>query len=310
MIKQFVKHFFARRMDAVVVADSQCGAREENQDNYLLIQPSLDTNEEMGRASYVLDEKEQVLDVAGWSNKTYRLAVADGMGGHQNGRQIAEALITTLRELPPQHQPALLKTELEQIHQHLWQDFAEDHAKSPGSTLVFADVQKNGKALIANVGDSRAFVWRGDEWVSLTFDQTVNEYDWRDDELEGDEYLPNSKHHALAQAMGYGSYGLLRDQFGYRPRQLNRLLRLDLAEALPEGKQHHADIFAFTLEQGEALLLASDGLWSTGGTNTPLPIPPPASIADQASLRQWLGQVQANGSSDNMTAVMVWFPPS
>ena len=281
------------------VADSQCGAREENQDNVLLMTP---TGE-----SHFLQQQQQVQQTnLSWSNNTFRLAVADGMGGHNNGRQIAEELIQILQKLPAQDDPQALRTEIVAIHQQLWEKHSQTSLKSPGTTLVMADIKTNGKTVIANIGDSRAYLWRNQQWQQLTWDQNLNEYDWRDNQLENkDDYRPNHKSHQIAQAMGYGSYGLLTNKYGHRALQLNRNLRLDLANELATNKQH-PDIFNLTLQKGDALLLASDGLWSVDPQQKPLAIPAPNTLAKPVDLSNFLNKVQHNGGSDNMTAVMLW----
>lgn len=283
-------------------ADSERGEREENQDNYLLVTPE-------GEGICLQQQKETDLNLAPWSNHSFRLAVADGMGGHENGRQVAEELIQMLQQLPPQSKPQQLREKIYEIHQQLWEKYSQTSLKSPGTTLVMADIKNNGNAIIANIGDSRAYLWRDDQWQQLTYDQNLNEYDWRDNELDdADDYQPNHKSHQIAQAMGYGSYGLLNNKYGHRALQLTPKLRLDLAEEL-EANRQHPDIFKFNLQKGDALLLASDGLWSVEKETKPLAFPHPSEIASKADLRTFLGKVQNNGSTDNMTAVMLWSKP-
>jgi serine/threonine protein phosphatase PrpC len=290
-------------------AESACGLRQENQDNFLLISPNYGDNDKTQKAQARLLQKavRKAIVLDHWQQPFFRLAVADGMGGHEGGQQIAEALIQALCDLPPQTKSEVLREKIAAIHHILLEQYALDHLRSPGTTLVMADINTSGEAVIANVGDSRAYLWRERRWQPITYDQTLNEYDWRDDTLEGDAYRPNEKSHRLAQAMGYGSYGLVKNEYNYRPRQLNRYLRLDLAEDLPEGKKH-PDIFTLQLAKGEALLLASDGLWNVPDNKSPLPLPNPTEITTQADLHAFLQRVQDHGSSDNMTAVMIVSP--
>lgn len=284
------------------VADSERGNREENQDNYLVIIPE-------GRATYLQQQKEVDTKLSSWPIHSFRLAVADGMGGHENGRQIAEELIQKLQYISPQKNPQQLRESIYALHKKLWNKYSQTSLKSPGTTLVMADIKDNGEVMIANVGDSRAYLWRNKQWQQLTYDQNLSEYDWRDNELEVDDnYQLNHKSHQIAQAMGYGSYGLLRNKYGHRALQLNPKLRLDLADDLATNKQH-PDIFKLHLQKGDALLLATDGLWSIEKDTQPLNIPHPADITNKADLRTFLGKVQNNGSSDNMTAVMLWSEP-
>ena len=178
------------------VADSERGEREENQDNYLLITPE-------GEGICLQEQKENDISLSSWPSHSFRLALADGMGGHKNGRQIAEDLIHKLQQLPPQSDPQQLREKIYDLHQELWLKYSQTSLKSPGTTLVMADIKNNGSTIIANIGDSRAYLWRANQWQQLTYDQNLNEYDWRDNELETeDDYHPNHKSHQIAQAMG------------------------------------------------------------------------------------------------------------
>lgn len=292
--------FSAKSNLTIVIAESVLGERDENQDNYLLLTPN-------GQASYLENERVQGRLLQQWQKGRYRLAVADGMGGHKGGREVSEALIQKLLTFTPEKSPTALRTKLYAIHDELWNEFAQNGRKSPGTTLIMADVHENGDAIIANIGDSRAFLWRKGVWKKLTHDQSLNEYDWRDGEIKAEDYHPERKTHRLSQAMGYGSFGLIKDEYDFRALQLNKHLRLDLAEdLLANDKQQHADVFTLTLQKGDALLLASDGLWSSANNKHPLDFPKPSQLANRKDLIKFLYDIIDNGGTDNLTAVMLW----
>jgi len=285
--------------NSLTITESIRGLRDENQDNYLLLKPN-------GQASYLQDESEREQRLKQWQKGRYRLAVTDGMGGHKGGREVSEALIQKLLTFLPERSPLKLRQKIYDIHDQLWDEFAEDGQKSPGTTLIMADVDENGETVIANVGDSRAFLWRDGKWTQLTHDQNFNEYDWRDGEIKVEDYHPERKTHRLSQAMAYGSYGLIKDEYNFRALQLNKHLRLDLLEDLAKDKQKHADIFTLILKKGDALLLASDGLWSTTDDKPPLDFPDPSKLANSVQLKKFLDDIIDNGGTDNLTAVMLW----
>lgn len=281
-------------------ADSLRGRRKENQDNYLLLTPT-------GNAQYLLNERPTTVSVPNWSSRFYRLAIADGMGGHAHGREVAQSLIETLLTLPAQtkFQATALRQQLLAIHQQLYRQYTQDQGQHSGSTLLMADICRfTGKFILAHIGDSRAYLIRANGLQALTFDHTLAEFDWRE-AVAHQASLPYpvpEKTHRLAQAMGFGSYGLIMEQ-GYRPRQFNTQLRLDLATELPPAAQTHADIQIGQLKSKETLLLASDGLWS-GQHFDWLALAKP-----ELTLEQYLHRLtQAafdHNSQDNISAVLL-----
>jgi serine/threonine protein phosphatase PrpC len=287
--------------DCISVAASLRGIRQENQDNYLLINPD-------GRNLYLQGEKDLKTHYKQWSNTSYRLAVADGMGGHEGGRQVSQALIQKLRSLALQMSAKQLRQSLYQIHYELWCTFSKAHTtKSAGTTLVMADVQEDGQTVIANIGDSRAYLWRNKHWRCLSHDQTLSEYDWRDGDIDDETYQAIETSAALSQAVAYGSFGLIKHENTFKPRQLSQHLRLDLVEDLSEDKQDHADVFQLQLQTGDALLLASDGFWSGCRSEEEFLPDSPKQLETPAKMRHYFQKtVIETGGTDNVTAVMLW----
>lgn len=287
------------------LAASMKGPRQENQDNYLMLAPG-------GIGNCLINEQFQSLKITHWGDQWYRFAVADGMGGHRNGREVAEALIQALPTIKPQKNPALLREAVYSLHRQLMQNFVTDDEHSPGTTLTLVDVHISGLALVAHVGDSRLYHWKkgnhgNHHWQQLTYDHTQAEFDWRSSQYEEDIYWQQptaaDKRHTIAQAMGYGSYGLLVNADGHRPLQFADELRLDMVQDLPPHAQAHADVFSLRLQTGDALLLATDGLWSIPDTDGPH-LPSPSMLDSQTALERLLWDVLAAESRDNTTAVL------
>ena len=225
---------------------------------------------------------------------------------------MAEAVIESLLDLPALLEPWVLREELFQRHHQLLERFSDGlDPGRPGSTLVLADVNAdNGHVVVATVGDSRALLWRNGMWRCLTYDHTEEEFDLRAGELDDTSWLEASRrnNNMLAQAMGYGSFGLIPNQQGFRPPVQSTQLRLDLAEDLPGKIEDHADLFTLRLKRGDALLLASDGLWSNS-INLLGRLPPPKSDSE-AELERYLEQliddaINGQGGSDNVTVALV-----
>ncbi|MCI0652883.1 MAG: hypothetical protein L0Y39_00160 [Methylococcaceae bacterium] len=82
-----------------------------------------------------------------------------------------------------------------------------------------------------------------------------------------------------------------------------QFIALNWSDDLPETARHHADIFTFYLNKGEALLLAIDGLWS--GETFAWPAPD-ASVTDlQVYVNRLAQQAMDRQSDDNVTVLML-----
>lgn len=278
-----------------VYAESHRSIRPENQDNYLVIHPS-------GEAAYLMDEqaKSETLD---WSQDWCRLVVADGMGGHDNGRQASEQLVTLLKQESPTQDVTELREKVYQIHAKLYKQFAHAGGKNAGSTLVWVDIHVSGLVMVANVGDSRLYhAKEGQLWQPKTHDHHREEFEWREQVKQGQttEAAPQVNTNKIAQAMAFGSYGLIANDSGYRPKCLSERLYLELESDLPEAIQDHADVFSFYLEKGDSLLLTSDGLWSGSGEFV---FPNGQALLDQSVFSKSV-QNCVTSATDNTTAIL------
>lgn len=278
-------------------ANSDKGSRPENQDNYLLITPD-------GTAQCLLEQSVHTWQQPNWSKQWWRLAVADGVGGHQNGREIAQQLVQMLSEIPPNFDCACMRASVLGLHTRLLKQFAINDAHSPGSTLLWVDIHQSGRCMVAHIGDCRLYHWQTDHWQVLTHDHTSEEFDWR----ETPDFELSDKQNRVAQALGYGSFGLITTPgTTHRPLRFSEQVRLDLAKDLPTHAQSHADVFSFYLEPSSGLLLASDGLWSMPDTLRPIWLAP-ADLrqANQLSKLIWdsLSANQDDDTGDNATALL------
>lgn len=238
-------------------ASSHRGPRPENQDNYLLIYPD-------GTCKYLMDEQEQVGRIDGWQEGHVRVAVADGMGGHQNGRAFAESVVLELQKIPFQRESQALRDALLGLHEQLFEHYYRG-SRSPGSTLVMADITPEGVALIANIGDSRAYLldeaseqgaFAPKEGQQLTYDQTQAEFAWRDGLITDEAYhRENQCKGKIAQALGFGCSRLVKNGKTSTMLRHTKELVLDI-------DTQHPDILKITLPTDKKLLLASDGLWN------------------------------------------------
>ncbi|EIJ35242.1 protein serine/threonine phosphatase [Thiothrix nivea DSM 5205] len=279
------------------MAVSMRGPRAENQDNYLLVQPG-------GQAEWLVNEQLESRRITGWGNQWWRLLVADGMGGHRNGREVSEALVQLALEIRPVWEVSVLRQTLNHLHQQLLARFGQQHDQhSPGATLVWVDVHVSGLVMLAHVGDSRLYQWREGRqaWRQVTHDHTWQEFAWRVD-AEAGSPLPQEK--GLAQAMGYGSYGVLANTDGARFPAFSPQLHLELAEEMLPHARAHADVTRLSLPPGDALLLSTDGLWATPGRDVPS-LPSLNELDSSASLDTLAEDALAAGGRDNTTVVLL-----
>jgi len=246
-----------QRSRLVAAAASLGGARNENQDNYLLL---LD-----GRARRLVDGVVLEHQAPDWPQRRLRVVLFDGMGGHRDGRQIAEAAAQEVAGIEPQASAEQMHTTLTALHRRLLHQFSRaGDERPPGTTLVWAELDCYcGRGWLAHIGDSRAYRYASGRWQALTHDHTLAEYNWRDGELDQQDYrrLLASPGQRIAQALGYGSWGICINDRGIKPYRHSDALRLDGVADLADDKTAHADIKPLALAPGEQLLLASDGLW-------------------------------------------------
>lgn len=143
--------------------------------------------------------------------------VADGMGGENSG-EVASAITvdTVLSYLRnPQedglNSAQLLKEAVRAANRSVWEAAkARPECQGMGSTIVMA--RWCGKHLwIVNVGDSRAYLWRGGELRQLSYDQNVGN-DLRTKLGLTEEQVRKYPHHnVLTMAVGVSPDILIRE---------------------------------------------------------------------------------------------------
>jgi cell division protein FtsI/penicillin-binding protein 2/serine/threonine protein phosphatase PrpC len=290
-------------------AYSEQGCRSENEDNYLIIQ----TQDQTTQARYLYNQQPQTIELKLWNRGKLRIAVADGMGGHTDGRLASESLINQLLNTAATENVNQLAAAVKTIHKKLLENLPGRGQTRPGSTLVMADIDiDSGLCVIANVGDSRAYLLRDGHLHQLSHDHIYCEFAWRDGDIKDGQYfmMRQAIDHHLTQAMGFGSHGIIRDTDGTRPYQFNPNLRLDFKddgqlwhEGWDESLYQHRDVFLLQLLPDDVLLLASDGLWSTGTDSLWLPqLTMP--LTDVTALEKLVQDALQAGSQDNITVVM------
>jgi PPM family protein phosphatase len=167
-------------------------------------------------------------------------AVADGMGGHDRGElasQIAveslfEATRKALGEAEDRSVTALrklLRDSFQAANQAVVTTGAEQDSNM-GTTLCAALVHKDRDALIANVGDSRVYLFRDEKIIQVSQDHSLVAYLVQLGELSPAEARNHPSGNILVRSMG----------------------SVDEVEI---------DLYHVATKPGDRILLCSDGLW-------------------------------------------------
>jgi PPM family protein phosphatase len=164
----------------------------------------------------------------------YLFAVADGMGGYAHGGMASNLAIQSLYEayysrLDRSPQKAL-QIGVDRANLNVFQTAQRLGVNRMGTTLTAAGI-RGRKMFLAHVGDSRAYLLRGGKITCLTQDHTTVGDLVRMKVISPDKVRTHSQRSILNRAIG-----------------LTLFVKPDITE--------------FSLEEGDRLVLCSDGLWS------------------------------------------------
>lgn len=146
-------------------------------------------------------------------------------------------------------------------------------ARGLGSTVTAALLQ-NDQAYIANVGDSRTYLLRGDTLTSLTRDHSLVARLVESKQIEPEDVYTHPQRNLIYRSLGAGH------------------------------KHVEVDIFHEMLQAGDKLLLCSDGLWEMVRHQELLDILKEQS-SPQAICEKLIQLANANGGEDNISAIVV-----
>jgi serine/threonine protein phosphatase PrpC len=167
-----------------------------------------------------------------------RLAiVADGMGGHEGGQEASRIAVETIMEVfadtPDGDVQSLLALGFQIAHERIL-EYATLHPKLHGmGTTATAIAFRGNQLYYAHVGDSRLYLVRGTNISRLTHDHSYVGRLVQNGVISAEEAEIHPQRHILTAALGAG------------------------AELWPETSQH-----AIKLQNGDVLILCTDGLWS------------------------------------------------
>ena len=265
------------QVDLRVAAHSDRGrVRQNNEDRYIVVRndrkvTTLDTNIDAGQLAAVPFQT------------IWGLGVADGMGGHQGGEVASTLALNLTLQYSQQGLPWYVEIgdrevreivkRFESILEVVTREIASYAERDPslagmGTTLTVG-VVRNDRLFVYHVGDSRAYLLRAGHLVRLTRDQTVAQ-EMVDCGLADCLAGMQSARHLLTQAMGRGEVAV--------------------------------EVHVLNLEQGDRLLLATDGL-TDGVEDSEIESLCRDSDPGQAC-RQLVDRALAAGGRDNITVIV------
>ena len=171
------------------------------------------------------------------AGEDFLLAVADGMGGHPAGdvasRIALEALTSAFAAMPEGDVGLALKQAYRRANELIVEAGEREPSQAGMGTTLTAALVHGKYATIANVGDSRAYLLRGEGLTQVTRDHTLVADEVVAGRVSADAARRDPRRNILTHALGT------------KPR---------LDSSLP-------GIFELTLLPGDRLLLCSDGLY-------------------------------------------------
>lgn len=221
--------------------------------------------------------------------------VCDGMGGYEAGDVASQMVIQTIvaalskllifnegdvtrsveRPLTAQRITNWLYNTILEANEKIRTTLNEGTIKRMGSTIT-AVIIYNEHAYVANVGDSRAYLWRAGLLTQITSDHSLLNELIKAGTISAEQAHTHSMRNVLTQAVSGNNL------------------------------QNSIDIFEQTLQSGDRLLLCSDGLWTA--------YPNEAELAERIATAdrpvdlcwQLVAEANQRDGSDNISAVTIF----
>lgn len=169
--------------------------RMNNEDAFVVVDLAKDTLFPEGKEVALLAGEDPIL-----------LAVSDGMGGEKAGEVASAVTLATLRRelreaIKTQSKEDALASSVQAANESVLEAARAPQARGMGATLT-AVVISGTQAVIAEVGDSRAYVIRGDRIVQLTHDQSYVQFLVDSGALTREEAETFPQKNVILQAIG------------------------------------------------------------------------------------------------------------
>jgi serine/threonine protein phosphatase PrpC len=206
-------------------------------------------------------------------------AVADGMGGHVGGEVAARVAVETLDQAFDRTQSVSgLREAFSEANAAVWHESQVNaDLRGMGTTLTAVALVGDGDGhdvlALANVGDSRAYVYSDGRLFQVTADHSLAEERMRHGEMTEAEAAVHPQRHILTRALGVSS-------------------------------EVQTDMWELQLRAGDRVLLCSDGLSNEVGLDEMADILGELSDPEEAAGRL-VDIANEHGGADNITVVIV-----
>jgi len=210
-------------------------------------------------------------------------AVADGMGGHDRGEVASQIAVESLFEHAGERLAEVKKRDVRSLRDMLRDSMqsanravvsaGEEQDSNMGTTLCAAMTFGDNDALIANVGDSRAYLVRESKLYPISRDHSLVAYLVQLGELTSEEARNHPSGNILVRSIG----------------------------SVPEVE---VDLYHLELQTGDRIMLCSDGLWGELPDDKLLEIMNDNSNPQDAC-RALVDAANDSGGRDNTTLIVV-----
>ena len=199
--------------------------------------------------------------------------LADGMGGHEGGEVASHIVVEHVDKAVRNGEP--LAQAVVGAHHAVLEAVEKGQGRAGMGSTALALLVNSGNFEIAWVGDSRAYLWNGEQLTQLTKDHSLVQHLVDQGEITEEEARTHPQRNYITQAIGMT--GLRKLQVG----QIN-------------GRLH----------DGQQILLCSDGL--SGEVSTPeMEEILKLDIAPQQKVDLLIQKALDNGGGDNVTVLLI-----
>ncbi len=223
-----------------------------------------------------------------YSKDALLLVIADGMGGHRHGEVAAQLAIKSLTDAFQEEATPILKspakflnTHIQHIHEAIGSlTLTNDLLEAPRTTIVAAILQ-HGTLYCAHVGDSRLYHFRNGKLLYRTQDHSIVQALQRKGLISKQEMLTHPDRNKIYNCLGG-----------------DKTPQIDIAQTQ-------------NLQEGDILLLCTDGLWASLSEETIADILQRGAISKVIPNLIALAEKLNGEDSDNISAIgMQWGEPA